>query len=190
MKERTQSIEKKDAEKGDGAEGGSADTKNIIEGYGCICGFKTQDKTEFTNHVMQAARQDGKGTHKSKGRIDMATGDVIHPPWANRTDEERKQTRQKAKGDGRSADGEKEEKPQGKAPLLVESQQIKVVPRTFVMDYTPIMRMAQDASQKFFHWRVDMPFENFIDTCLYYFFKEHGVTLGGYIVHPSLLKEG
>jgi hypothetical protein len=190
MKVRTESIEKSDATKSDGAGEESVGTDNITEGYGCICGFKTADKTEFTSHVMQSARQDGKGTHKSIGRIDMATGKVIHPPWGERTDEEKKQTRGKAKGDGRSGDGEKAGKPQDKGPLLMQSQQIKVVPRIFTMDYTPIMRLAQDASIRFFKWRADMPFENFIDTCLYYFFKEHGVTLGAYSVHPSLLKEG
>ena len=32
-----------------------------------------------------------------------------------------------------------------------------------------------------------MPFENFIDTVAYLFFKEHGITLGGYLVEDSLL---
>ena len=34
-----------------------------------------------------------------------------------------------------------------------------------------------------------MPFENFIDTVLYYYFLEKGITLVGYVVDDSLKKE-
>jgi len=58
------------------------------EGYGCSCGFKTKDKGQFTKHVMIAAHRDGKGTHKSIGRINMQTGEVVLPPWTERTQEQ------------------------------------------------------------------------------------------------------
>ena len=34
-----------------------------------------------------------------------------------------------------------------------------------------------------------MPLENFLDTVLYLYFKEHGITLGGYSVDDSLINE-
>lgn len=166
-------------------------------GYACICGFKTSDKKAFTNHVMFAAARDGKGTHKSLGRINMNTGDVVQPPWSGRSAEERKKTIRKQQSDDESAGGAKSAKAKSdgggtkSTDLLSQTQQIRVVPRVFTMDYTPIMRAAQDAATKFFNWRPDMPLENFIDTCLYLFFFEKGITLCGYIIDESLLmKEG
>ena len=41
------------------------DETQVVEGYRGICGF---NKKEFTNHVL-AGRRDGKGVHKSLGRL-------------------------------------------------------------------------------------------------------------------------
>ena len=175
------------------------DTEQQI-GYGCICGFKTTDKVEFTSHVMFEAQKDGKGTHKSVGRVNMETGEVVTPPYAGRSAEEKRQSKTKVNkggggggggsgGDGRGAGGEAK----ATVPTLqvtkeiAGAQQLRVVPKIFTMDYTPIMRIAQDAATKYFGWRSDMPFENFIDTCLYLFFLEKGITLIGYVVDDSLL---
>lgn len=174
-------------------------------GYGCICGFTTLDKVEFTSHVMFSAQRDGRGTHKSRGRVDMETGEVVLPPFAERTDEQKKQARFKVNkvdtngggdspgGVGRGVAGSGSGKVAiiQATPKIVDASVLRVVPKIFTMDYTPIMRVAQDAATKYFGWRPDMPFENFIDTCLFLFFKEKGITLIGYVVDDSLLpKEG
>jgi hypothetical protein len=164
--------------------------EQITVGYGCKCGFKTSDKKEFTTHVLRSSLQEGKGTHKSIGRINMDTGEVISPPWAGRTKEEQKNTKSKQESSKRAgANAGGDGKFQHSTGLPTEAQQIRVVPKTFTMDYTPIMRAAQDAATKFFNWRQDMPLENFLDTCLYLFFLEKGVTLCGYIVDKSLLEK-
>jgi hypothetical protein len=147
-------------------------------GYGCICGFKTTSKIDFNKHVMLEARKDGKGTHKSLGRINMQTGEVITPPWSERSMEERQRT----KYSGRGGDGKVQQ-----TNALAEAQEIRVVPRVYTMDYSPIMRAAQDAATKFWGWRPDMPLGNFLDTVLFLFFQEKGITLCGYIVDESLL---
>ena len=163
-------------------------------GYACICGFKASDRQQFTAHLMQAGRRDGKGTHKSLGQINLNTGQIVHPPWEERSDEEKIQTMRKPKSEKNEervksvtgSDG-KGKKPTGFLPSI--TQQINVVPRSFTMNYTPIMRAAQDAAIKFFKWRQDMPLENFLDTCLYLFFFEKGIQLGAYIVDERLLKK-
>lgn len=58
-----------------------------IEGYGCTCGFRTTDNKEIRGHVFNMSRQDGKGTHQSLGRINLQTGEVIMPPFRQRTPE-------------------------------------------------------------------------------------------------------
>lgn len=164
---------------------------NELIGYGCSCGFKTPDKTDFTSHVMHSAQSDGKGTHKSLGQVNMITGDVVHPPWSKRSSEEKKATKRKpttSEGGGGGSDTRPSQGPNA----LAGAQQIRLVPRVYTIDYTPIMRSAQDAATKFFNWRADMPLENFLDTVLYLFFKEKGITLCGYIVDDAFLakKEG
>ena len=184
-------------------------------GYACICGWKTTDKVEFTNHCMFQGQKDGKGTHKSLGRVDMVTGEVVMPPEAERTPEQKRQSKQRlnkrdnggggaggggeeavkeAAGEAKkeAADAKKEAK--GAATLqgtkeITEAQQLRMVPKVFTMGYTPIMRVAQDAAVKYFGWRPDMPFENFVDTVLYYYFMEKGITLMGYVVDDSLLSK-
>lgn len=185
-------------------------------GYACICGWKTTDKEEFTSHCMFQAQKDGKGTHKSLGRVDMQTGEVVMPPDAERTPEQKQQSktrlnkRDNGGGGGgggaaeaavvAAAEAKKEaveaKKEAGAKPTvaalqvtkeLADAQQLRMVPKVFTAGYTPIMRVAQDAAVKYFGWRPDMPFENFIDTVLYLFFKEKGITLVGYVVDDSLL---
>ena len=64
-----------------------------IAGYGCVCGFKTADKKQFTNHLMFAGRRDGKGIHKSLGRVNLETDEAIMPPWVERSDEQKSESR-------------------------------------------------------------------------------------------------
>lgn len=71
---------------------------------------------------------------------------------------------------------------------VVQSTMLKLVPGTVTCPLTPIMQMAKVASIKEFNWRSDMPWENFLDTCLYLLFKYWGVTLQGYIVDEEVEK--
>lgn len=195
--------------------------ERVVEGYGCICGFKTQKKKDFTGHLMLSARRDGKGTHKSLGRINIATGETTIPPWEDRSVEDREKTMfsglngmgnngekkseesgnkseksdDKSEKSGKSdkgGNGRKHDKPEAtlsQTTVLAEAQQLRVVPKIFTMDYSPIMRAAQDAATRVWGWRPDMPIGNFLDTVLYLFFEEKGITLCGYIVADSLLKK-
>jgi len=56
-----------------------------IEGYGCICGFMIEDRRVFQNHLLLMGARDGRGVHKSLGRINLRTGEILEPPWAKRT---------------------------------------------------------------------------------------------------------
>ena len=164
-----------------------------IEGYGCICGFKTADKKDFTNHLLREGRLDGKGTHQSLGRVNLSTGDVIMPKWVDRTDEQKQEsryapTKKPRSGDGRSAKGA-ERVPIRTTDILSDATQIKYVPRVFTTDYTPVMRMARDIVINKWGWRVDMPLQNMIDTIFYHFFEDRGYTLAGYIISEEAQKE-
>ena len=149
------------------------------EGYACICGYKTIDVKAFRGHVMRAAKRDGKGSHKSVGRVNMQTGGVTMPPFNERTPEEKAQSTYKV-----TSQKTKESAP----PRLTDSWdgavEFRVVPRVFQMDFTPTMRMAKVASIREWGWQ-DFPWADFFDTCLYILFKEHGITLAGYIVHEN-----
>jgi|GEM_PF-6577724 len=172
-----------------GAEDAEQEIDDQELGYGCSCGEVIADRKDFTGHVMLASRRDGKGSHKSIGRVDMNTGEVVSPPWAGRSIEERKKTKPGKVADSRG--NGKSDIRSSQTNILADAQQIRVVPRVFTMDYSPIMRAGQEAAIKIWGWRQDMPLGNFIDTCLFLFFEEKGITLAGYIVHESLLeKEG
>jgi len=164
---------------------GEKEQSQAIEGYGCSCGFMTENLTEFRRHLFSKQR-DPETVHRSIGRVNMITGEVIMPPWKERTPEQIEEAkhgrRKKAKG------GDGANTPAKTTDVLAEAQQIKFVPRVYTADYTPIMRMAQDAAVRYWGWRPDMPLENFIDTCLYLFFKEKGIILGGYIVEEEALE--
>ncbi len=152
-----------------------------LDGYGCSCGFKTLSQNEFKGHLMHKTRKEGKGTHRSIGRINIATGDVVMPPALERTSEQQKSVQFAARL-------------KHKAERTTTTQltnysghamQIKFVPRIFTCTYTPIMRMAQECASREWKWRGDMPLENFIDTIMYHFFKDRGITLAGYIVEKA-----
>ena len=68
---------------------------------------------------------------------------------------------------------------------LANAQQITLVPRVYTIDYTPILRSAFEAAMRVWGWRPDMPLANFLDTVIYNFFKEHGITLAAYVVEET-----
>lgn len=161
------------------------------EGYGCICGFTCLEKGDLGAHLMQGGKKDGKGVHKSLGRINLQTLDVVLPPYLERTAEQKAQTAFKVT----STKQPKVPKGQTLAAKTTESweqaTEFRVVPRVFQMDFTPTMRLAKVASIREWGWD-DMAWADFFDTCLHTLFKEHGITLAGYIVHESVqeTKEG
>lgn len=66
---------------------------------------------------------------------------------------------------------------------------IRFTPMTITCEYTPIMYVARQAAAELWGWPSDLPFEDFCDTILYYFFKDRGVTLQGYIVDEEVEKQ-
>lgn len=52
--------------------------------------------------------------------------------------------------------------------------------------YTPIMYMARLAAENKWGWSGKIPFEDFVDTVFYHFFKDRGIVLQGYIVEDEV----
>jgi hypothetical protein len=159
------------------------------DGYKCSCGYITDDKGKFLVHIGQEGRKAKKeglpNEHHSEGRVNISTGEITMPPYEQRTPE------QKAESNfGRK---EKQLLKDGKTvnvrttDILGQASEIRFVPRIYTTTYTPIMMQAQDAAVKWFGWRANMPFENFLDTVLFLYFKEKGITLGQYEVDDSLV---
>ena len=162
----------------------------IEEAYKCSCGevFPIENVKEFRAHVMRGSLADGKGTHRSMGRVDISTGEVVSPP--SKMLSINSERRDGGNNEGSTNKGKKQGGSSGGiATSPAEAQTIRVVPKVYTMDYSPIMRAAQDAAVAYFGWRPDMPLGNFIDTCLHMFFEEKGITLCGYIVDESLLQK-
>jgi len=186
----------------------ASDEFQAIEGYGCSCGFKVQDLGDFRRHLLDGVRQHKQNPntpiHKSIGRVNMQSGDIVLPPYEERTNEEKAATnfglKKEAKGEGsylahlakkeeKAEAGEDDEVAEKRKKADESARQttdannavgVKVVPRVLTINYTNIMRTAQVAAIREWKWRPDMSLENFLDTCLANFFKEHGITLGGY----------
>lgn len=139
--------------------------------YACTCGFTTPDAKELRTHIWVSSRDEGKGTHRSAGKMDVATGEIVVPPAR----ELRKMGRQQAPKDI----------PPRKPENLDQVQQIQFTPTMLRCNFTPIMRAAYEAAVREFNWRPDMGFEDFLDTCLAFFFKDRGITLAGYIIEDK-----
>ncbi len=102
--------------------------------------------------------------------------------WKKTHFEQNGNTTAEAKGSTITKARKQVRQPTRETNILADAQQIRFVPRVYTTDYTPIMRAAQKAAVEFWGWRPDMPLGNFLDTALHLFFKEHGITLAGYIV--------
>ena len=156
-----------------------------IEGYGCICGYRTDDLKNLRTHLLASGRTE-KGMHKSMGRINLSSGDVVLPPWNERTQEEKDMTRIAVRKDN-GAKGSYTAASNKITENLSEASEIKFVPRVYTATLSPILQTAFVAAQRVWKWRADMPFINFLDTCIYNYFKEHGITLAAFVVDDSLL---
>ena len=149
-----------------------------IEGYGCACGFVTDSLKKFRAHLLTAKRTDPSGEHRSIGRVNLLTGEVVLPPWEERTPEQLQMSKYgRKKNDGHH--------PVRTTEVLADATEIKVVPRVYTIDYSPILRSAQEAAVREWGWRKDMPLGNFIDTVIYNFFYEHGIRLAAYLVETE-----
>lgn len=62
------------------------------------------------------------------------------------------------------------------------AQIVRFHPHVINCTFTPIMYIARQAAAEQWGWSPDIAFEDFIDTILYHFFKDRGITLQGYIV--------
>ena len=78
---------------------------------------------------MIAAHRDGKGTHKSIGRINMQTGEVVLPPWTERTNEQKRHSK--------FAQTKNEAFQQ--TSILADATTLRFVPRVYTVPFTPIM---------------------------------------------------
>jgi len=162
-----------------------------IEGYACSCGAVFPDLGKFRGH-MASTRKD-RVNHQSLGRINLDTGEITMPPAKDRTPEqwaEAKYGKKVEKPQVASSGGSKTPTIAPKTPIrqteiMAQAVQIKFVPRVYTIDYSPILRAAQDAAIRYFGWRPEMPLGNFIDTLCYLYFKEKGITLAGYIVEET-----
>jgi len=153
------------------------DGAQTIEGYGCTCGFTTDDAKEIRTHVMLESAHDGKGTHKSLGRVNLQTGESILPPWDQRTKEQKQQSTYGKHTRGTSTAGTGAS--QRTTEVVANAQELRFVPRVYTTDYSPIIRAAQDAAVTFWKWPADMTLGDFLDTALHFLFMEHGITLAG-----------
>jgi hypothetical protein len=153
--------------------------------YSCTCGFNTTDLAEFRRHLVIYSRE-GKGLHRSV-RIAAPQQEPTEPPKNEAPPqpkiEETPKTEQskpenkpvKAKAEPTLAAEKATTNPQ-------EATQLRIVPRTFTITYTPIMMNAQLAAIREWGWPQDMSIENFLDTIIYHAFRDRGIILQGYVV--------
>ena len=147
-------------------------------GYLCKCGFKDTDKGKFSKHLLDGGHKDGKGVHKSMGRVNMATGEIVMPPFAQRSTEQIVASRfaLKKKGTQDTSDAIRQ------TEIYQDATQVKFVPRVLVASFTPIMYSGKTAAERLWGWRPDMPFENFLDTIIIHFFRDRGIELASFVV--------
>lgn len=164
-----------------------SEESQVIEGYLCACGEKFPTLHEFRRHLFSARARKEPGVHKSRGRVNMATGEITMPPYTERTVEQKRESKYSVKKDRPLGKEEPKTNRLAAQPtdILAQAVQIKFIPRIYTIDYSPILRAAQDAAVKYWGWRPDMPLGNFIDTVTFLYFKEKGITLAGYIVEET-----
>ena len=176
----------------------SEKSDNPFEVYVCSCGFTDPRMGEINKHLLTMGKAEP-GQHKSKGLINSKTGEVIMPPAAERTPEQRIQAKKNSQNLRKKARSEKKSVPHSQEPThssklppassitrtVASAQQVQFVPKTFVTDYSPILRAGQQASIDVWGWPKSTSLGDFLDTVVYHFFAEHGITLAGYIIEET-----
>jgi hypothetical protein len=153
-----------------------ADESQAIEGYGCSCGFKTDTKNTFQSHLIQGGRAE-KGKHKSIGRINLLTGEVVMPPWEQRSSNERDISRFAKKGSPNQVAANATKTTEN----LSDATEIRFVPHVLTVPLSNILIVARQAAIDKKWVRPDIPVNNLIDTVFYNYFKEHGIKLQAYV---------
>ena len=163
-----------------------AEPPQAIEGYGCSCGEKCPTLKEFRSHQMTGNNTDGKGTHRSLGRINMQTGEVTMPPWKDRTPEQKQVSRhgQKTEIVTPGKPGKTAKPAVSQTDNLGLATSLSFIPRVYTTAYTPIMQASQAASIELWGW-PKLSLEDFLDTVIHLFFKEKGVILAGYFTNET-----
>ncbi len=174
--------------------------EEVIPGYLCACGFTTDDKTKFLAHVGGMSSKEGSDKHHTKGKINLLNGDLIMPPSKDRTPDQIYESKYHKKRPSplttdSSPDVLSQEVNSGKANkgngasnkpvtgtnVLSQATQLRFIPRVFTCNLTPIMLLGYEVAIRKWNWRPDMPFENFLDTIIYNYMREHGIQLQGAI---------
>lgn len=153
-----------------------------IEGYACSCGFATPNLNEFKGHQMSTWRD--RENHQSLGRVNFDTGEVIMPPAKDRTKEQWALAKYGEKPESSTPSPQKGLKPQTQTQHMQQAMEIRLVQRSYTIDYSPTLRIAQIASMRLWGW-PDLPLGDFIDTIVYRYFKRCGVSLAGFIVDET-----
>ena len=146
-----------------------------IEGYACDCGEIITDLNEFRKHLFS------KG-HKSRGRINLETGEITMPPAKERTPEQWKEAKYGRKTEKRNPTPKEAIK---QTETLGAAMQIKFVPRIYTVDYSPLIRSAQSAATNIWGWPSEMGLGDFLDTCIWLLFKKCGIKLISYEIEET-----
>lgn len=150
--------------------------------YVCTCGYQETNSGKFGGHIVNMHRKEP-GKHTSKGLINVATGEVIRPPAAQRTQQQKTAAEKESRMKRKAAKEATKLSVTQFTSNLASAQQIQFVPRIVTVDFSPIMRAAYDCARNLWGW--DMDFGDFLDTWLYNSFKEHKVTLNTYTVDET-----
>ncbi len=114
----------------------------------------------------------------------LATGQIPPEPTYDRRDvneEEQEVKKEVKKTEGGGNGGNPRITGSGaKAESVSNASVIKLIPRVFTCDYTPIMRAAREAAINEWGWDPDIKFEDFLDTVLWTFYRDRGLMLAGY----------
>jgi len=163
----------------------AASEAQALEGYLCSCGFQEYDVNQFKKHMLVTSKD--RKNHESRGRVNFETGEIIMPPAKDRTKEQWKIAKYGNKPEAVVTAGKG-----GKTPtqiksidILAQATQIRLVPRIYTIDYTPIMRAGHQAVHELWGWPTDMTLGEILDTIIHTFFKDRGVTLAGYIIEET-----
>lgn len=62
--------------------------------------------------------------------------------------------------------------------IMGSASSLNLITRSYTIDFPPILRLAMEASKRFWAW-PDLPLGDFIVTIVYRYFKGCGITLGG-----------
>lgn len=120
--------------------------------------------------------------YKVKNALDAGQ----RPPEPNydniKVNEKGEEVKKEEKGAGSGGNGENPRNSGvgARGAALGNASLIKLVPKIFTCDYTPIMRSARDAAIEEWGWDPEMKFEDFLDTILHTFFKDRNLILAGY----------